>query len=100
IDYNNTDLVLPIRKNELKAEPMLCCHQCPKGRTYRLGTCGGLDHGAVWIGAIYGKSDLTRDFPWGEGQPSKLYGNKPEHCLSLHKSPGRPFFYNDANCNE
>jgi len=39
IDYDNIELVLPIRHKNFKSEPMLCCHQCPPGHAYRLGFC-------------------------------------------------------------
>lgn len=41
IDYDNIALVLPGTKvGGLKANPELCCHQCPEGHSYRLGNCG------------------------------------------------------------
>lgn len=43
IDYDNIELVLPVRsKSNFKADPMLCCHQCPEGHAYKLGNCGKL----------------------------------------------------------
>ncbi|XP_076057668.1 uncharacterized protein LOC143035060 isoform X2 [Oratosquilla oratoria] len=40
IDYDNIELVLPIKNDRnFKAEPMLCCHTCPEGHSYRLGNC-------------------------------------------------------------
>lgn len=40
IDYDNIALVLPVKENEFKANPQLCCHTCPEGHAYRLGNCG------------------------------------------------------------
>jgi len=42
IDYDNIQLVLPIRQRKgkrNKAEASLCCHKCPEGHAYRLGHC-------------------------------------------------------------
>ena len=53
IDYDNIELVLPIRQRKgkrNKAQASLCCHKCPEGHAYRLGHCGesaGSASGAV-----------------------------------------------------
>ncbi|XP_037093134.1 uncharacterized protein LOC119112937 isoform X2 [Pollicipes pollicipes] len=42
IDYDNIELVLPIRQRKgkrNKAMASLCCHKCPEGHAYRLGHC-------------------------------------------------------------
>lgn len=40
IDYDNVELLLPIKQRQSKkAEASFCCHTCPPGHAYRLGHC-------------------------------------------------------------